>query len=109
MARGQRYSEEIKERAFALAAITPSVSAIAKELNLPRTTVKGWLEQRSEDRGFWEKKYRGYEFLGFEKPPADCYNEYNGYYYLTVKLYLRDKPPKPKKKINARTDKERRT
>ena len=62
MARGQRYSEEIKERAFALAAITPSVSAIAKELNLPRTTVKGWLEQRSEtDRVDQEALHRQHQ------------------------------------------------
>lgn len=31
-----------------MAAINPSVSGIAKELKLPRTTVKGWLEQRDE-------------------------------------------------------------
>lgn len=58
--------------------------------------VERMVKQRSEDRSFWEKRYRGYEFLGFEKPPAECYNEYNGYYYLTVKLYEKDKIPRAK-------------
>lgn len=58
--------------------------------------VERMVKQRSEDRGFWERRHAGYEFLGFERSPEDCYNEYNGYYYLTVKLYKKDKPPKPK-------------
>ena len=55
--------------------------------------VERMVKQRSEDRAYWEKRHRGYEFLGFEKAPAECYNEYNGQYYLTVKLYKKDKPP----------------
>ena len=55
--------------------------------------VERMVKQRSEDRTYWENRHRGYEFLGFEKSPEDCYNEYNGQYYLTVKLYKKDKPP----------------
>ncbi len=60
--------------------------------------VERMVKQRSEDREYWERRHRGYEFLGFEKSPEHCYNEYNGYYYLTVKLYKKEKPPKPKSK-----------
>lgn len=60
--------------------------------------VERMVKQRSEDRAFWERRHRGYEFLGFEKEPADCYNEYNGCYYLTVKLYKKERP-KPKRKV----------
>ena len=60
--------------------------------------VERMVKQRSEDRAYWERRHRGYEFLGFEKLPEQCYNEYNGYYYLTVKLYKKDKPLIPKRK-----------
>lgn len=58
--------------------------------------VERMVKERSEDRAYWEKRHAGYEFLGFEKPPKECYNEYNGYYYLTVKLYKN--PPAMEKK-----------
>lgn len=61
--------------------------------------VERMVKNRSEDRAYWESRHRGYEFLGFEKPPAACYNEYNGYYYLTVTLYRKDKPPQGKKAV----------
>ena len=59
--------------------------------------VERMVKQHSEDRRYWERRHGGYEFLGFEKTPEECYNEYNGYYYLTVKLYKKDKPPQQKK------------
>lgn len=46
MARGQKYGEEIKERAYALADCGNSMSAISKELGVPRTTIKGWLNRK---------------------------------------------------------------
>ena len=44
MARGQKYNDDLKEKAFALLAVNNSVSYVAKELGLPRTTVKTWKE-----------------------------------------------------------------
>lgn len=49
MARGQKYSDEIKERAFALMAAGNSYTAAAKELGVPRTTVKGWCVSQTEE------------------------------------------------------------
>lgn len=48
MARGQKYNDDIKERAFALVASNNSISAVARELGVPRTTVKGWLNAQSD-------------------------------------------------------------
>lgn len=42
---------------------------------------------RGDDAEYWEKKYPGYRFQGYEKPPEMCQNPYNGYWYLTVVLY----------------------
>jgi len=44
MARGQKYNDDLKEKAFALLAVNNSVAYVAKELGLPRTTVKSWKE-----------------------------------------------------------------
>lgn len=44
MARGQKYNDDLKEKAFALLAVNNSVVYVAKELGLPRTTVKSWKE-----------------------------------------------------------------
>ena len=44
MARGQKYNDDLKEKAFALLAVNNSVSFVAKELGLPRSTVKTWKE-----------------------------------------------------------------
>ncbi len=49
MARGQKYDDKIKERAYALADSGVCMSAIAKELGVPRTTVKGWVSKRREE------------------------------------------------------------
>lgn len=46
MARGQKYGEEIKEKAYALADSGRSICGIARDLAVPRSTVKGWLSQR---------------------------------------------------------------
>ena len=47
--RGQKYTERTKERAFALLAAGNSVSCVAKELGVPRTTVKGWVDRQTEE------------------------------------------------------------
>ena len=44
MARGQKYNDDLKEKALALLAVNNSVSFVAKELGLPRSTVKTWKE-----------------------------------------------------------------
>ena len=45
MARGQKYNDDIKEKAYALLTTNNSVSYVAKKLNVPRSTVKTWKEQ----------------------------------------------------------------
>lgn len=46
--RGQRYGEELRERAFSLLAAGNSYSAVAKALGVPRTTLKGWVDRMSD-------------------------------------------------------------
>lgn len=52
--------------------------------------VRKWCLERSTDAAFWERRFPGYRFAGFEKPPELCHNPYNGYWYLTVILYRRE-------------------
>ncbi|MBQ8371548.1 MAG: hypothetical protein IJX38_01230 [Clostridia bacterium] len=42
MARGQKYGDDVRERAYALLATNGNVRAVAKELGLPYTTVRTW-------------------------------------------------------------------
>ena len=42
MAQGKKYNDDVKERAFALLACNNSVAYVAKELDLPYSTVKTW-------------------------------------------------------------------
>lgn len=44
MARGQKYNDDLKEKAIALLTVNNSVSFVARELKLPRSTVKSWKE-----------------------------------------------------------------
>lgn len=44
MAKGKKYNDDIKEKAFALLAVNNSVSYVAEQLGLPRSTVKSWKE-----------------------------------------------------------------
>lgn len=44
MAKGQKYNDDIKEKAIALLTVNNSVSFVARELGLPRSTVKSWKE-----------------------------------------------------------------
>lgn len=45
---------------------------------------------RVNDTEYWERKFPGYRFCGYEKPPEMCQNPYNGHWYLTVVLYKRE-------------------
>lgn len=56
--RGQKYNDDIKERAFAMAATNNSISAVARELGVPRSTVKGWLEAQSDSEKERREKLR---------------------------------------------------
>ncbi len=49
MAKGQKYNDDIKEKAYALLAVNNSVSYVARELGLPRSTVKSWKEVYDRD------------------------------------------------------------
>ena len=42
MARGKKYNDDIKEKAFALLACNNNAQVVADKLGLPYTTVKGW-------------------------------------------------------------------
>lgn len=42
MAKGKKYNDDIKEKALALLMVNNSVSYVAQQLNLPRTTVLSW-------------------------------------------------------------------
>ena len=44
MAKGQKYNDDIREKAIALLTVNNSVSFVARELGLPRSTVKSWKE-----------------------------------------------------------------
>lgn len=48
MARGQKYNDDIKERALAMLAVNNSVAFVARELGVPRTTVLSWKEAYDE-------------------------------------------------------------
>ena len=45
MAKGKKYSDEIREAAYALLATGDNVQAVAEKLNLPYTTVKTWYDR----------------------------------------------------------------
>ena len=49
MPRGKKYTDEIKEKAFALYASTGNINEVARELNVPRSTVKGWIDAKPKD------------------------------------------------------------
>ena len=53
-------------------------------------------KDRVDDRQYWECKYKGYRFVS----ATPVYNEFNGWWYLYVKMY-RDKH------INTNTEKQR--
>ncbi len=59
MAQGKKYNDDLKERAFALLACNNSVAYVAKELQLPYSTVKTWEKKflaQSEELARQEKE-----------------------------------------------------
>lgn len=49
--------------------------------------VRRMVLERGNDAAYWERRYPGYSFCGYEKLPEQCLNPYNNYWYLTVILY----------------------
>ena len=49
MPRGEKYNDDVRYRAFALLAASNNVSAVARQLNLPESTVRGWKKQYEAD------------------------------------------------------------
>ena len=59
MAQGKKYNDDLKERAFALLACNNSVAYVAKELDLPYSTIKTWEKKflaQSEELARQEKE-----------------------------------------------------
>lgn len=48
-------------------------------------------KERVDDKSFWEKKYKGYRFLKC----YSRYNEYNGYWYVSIVMYQNTSGPPP--------------
>ncbi len=49
MSRGEKYSDEIKEKAYARYASGESVGEISKKLKVPDSTLRGWFRKMSQD------------------------------------------------------------
>ena len=52
MARGRQYPDDIKEKAYYLYAVCGNVSAVARHLGVPGTTVEGWIKNMPDKDGF---------------------------------------------------------
>lgn len=57
-----------------------------KDGKVSASTVKKMAKTRSEDKEYWERRYKGYKFV---RAYARC-NDYNGYWYLSVVMYKSD-------------------
>lgn len=49
MARGKKYSDEMKEKAYFMYATSGNINAVSKELGVPYATVAGWLKAKARD------------------------------------------------------------
>ena len=49
MPKGEKYSDDVRYRAFALLAASNNVRAVAKRLDLPESTVRNWKKQYEAD------------------------------------------------------------
>lgn len=47
--RGQKYSDEIKEKAYMLYAVNGNIREAARQLGLPFSTVKTWIKNKPKD------------------------------------------------------------
>lgn len=53
--------------------------------------------ERVDDREYWERKYKGYRFVS----ATPTYNEFNGWWYIYVRMYRDDKLAAAKKSKNT--------
>lgn len=58
----------------------------SKDGKVGRKTVERMAALRIDDRGYWEKRYKGYEFIKCES----TFNEYNSNWYVSVVMYQRE-------------------
>lgn len=49
MARGKKYSDELKEKAYFMYATSGNINEVSKELNVPYATVAGWIKAKARD------------------------------------------------------------
>ncbi len=49
MARGKKYSDEMKEKAYFMYATSGNINEVSKELGVPYATVAGWLKAKARD------------------------------------------------------------
>ena len=49
MARGKKYTDEIKEKAYFMYATSGNINEVSKELGVPYATVAGWLKAKTRD------------------------------------------------------------
>ena len=49
MARGKKYSDEMKEKAYFMYATSCNINEVSKELGVPYATIAGWLKAKARD------------------------------------------------------------
>lgn len=54
-----------------------------KDHHTTRSKVEKMAKERVDDREYWERRYKGYRFVGCDPR----YNPYNGHWYITVIMY----------------------
>lgn len=47
--RGKKYSDEIKEQAYLLYATCGNFNEVSRQINVPVTTIKGWIDNKKPD------------------------------------------------------------
>ena len=62
------------------------VSPKPKDGRISAKGVERLAKLRSDDKAFWEKRYKGYTFVRC----YSRYNEYNGYWYVSVVMYKKE-------------------
>lgn len=60
-----------------------------KDGKISRRGVEKIAKERANDKEYWEKRYKGYRFIRC----SPRYNEYNGYWYVSVVMYKSNTDP----------------
>ena len=48
--RGKKYSDETKEKAFALYAVSGNIAEVSKAINVPANTISTWIKNKPPDK-----------------------------------------------------------